>query len=141
MQVKYPQAALRHMKDAAILEERSRPHNAGQLYGIAAECGLKALLVAKGSPTTPTGDLKEREDRKHLPDLKALMSTITVFSDGRQASQYLAMMPDLNNFDDWKIDHRYWIDAQVPVASLGAWKIAANQVAAMVEQANIDGIL
>jgi hypothetical protein len=48
----YSTAAMRHWQDATLLDESRRLANADQLYGFAAECGLKSALVAVGSGKT-----------------------------------------------------------------------------------------
>ena len=43
-------AHLRHWQDAELLFEHQRWANADQLYGLSAECGLKAVMRALGMP-------------------------------------------------------------------------------------------
>ncbi len=44
MNTNYKNAARRHYEDAEILFNRLRWANADQLYGLAAECGLKCRI-------------------------------------------------------------------------------------------------
>ena len=56
--VDFSGAGRRHYKDAELLKSDNRIPNAGHLFGFAAECGIKALLVSHGLSTDPTtGDL------------------------------------------------------------------------------------
>lgn len=45
--VNYAESARRHFQDACVLQGSGRAANAGQLFGIAAEYGIKAVVVAR----------------------------------------------------------------------------------------------
>jgi hypothetical protein len=61
--VDFHQAGQRHFRDAELLRTHARNAAAGQLYGFAAECGIKFLLIKQGYPAdSTTGELVE--DRK-----------------------------------------------------------------------------
>lgn len=144
MTVDFKEAARRHWADAEHLTQSGRHPNAGQLYGFMAECGLKALLVAHGLPTEANGDIRWKPRtgyREHLPALSQLVCTLTAFPDGRAATRYLAMLPDLAHFDDWNIDHRYWATAAHPLSSVPNWREAARQVGDMIDAATVDGVM
>ncbi len=104
MNTDYKNAARRHYEDAEILFNRLRWANADQLYGLAAECGLKAVMVGLGAPTTSTGDLKERIHMDKLWD------SFRHFVINRNRAQkylgYLSGYPG-NPFQDWNISQRY----------------------------------
>ena len=42
----YSSAAIRHWKDAELLERENRIENADHHYGFAAECAIKKVLIA-----------------------------------------------------------------------------------------------
>jgi len=141
-QFDYKAASRRHHNDADLLRTGGRSANAGQLYGFAAECGLKALMVAHGVPTEPNGDIRRNNRyRKHLPYLSQLVATITVFPDGRAATRYVSMLPSLSHFTDWNVDHRYWLESMLPSGSLLNWYAAAQQISAMLDAATADGVM
>jgi hypothetical protein len=144
-QVNFKQAAKRHFDDAEALQNQGRSANAGQLYGFTAECGLKALMVAHGLGTEPNGDIRnvapDRQYRKHLPHISQLVATLMLFPDGRNATRYLALLPDLARFDDWSIDHRYWMESELPSGSYANWRAAARQVSIMLDVATADGVM
>nr|VFJ70760.1 MAG: hypothetical protein BECKFW1821B_GA0114236_11973 [Candidatus Kentron sp. FW] len=58
----------RHWRDAEWLFESGWLANADHLYGIAAECGLKCLMVVFGMPQK-NGDPSDRCDRKHANEI------------------------------------------------------------------------
>ena len=141
-QVDFKVASRRHKVDADVLIAQGRGANAGQLYGFAAECGLKALLVAHGLRTGPNGDILDRNRyRSHVPVLSRAVALTTIFPDGRAATRYISMLPNLSHFDDWSVDHRYWTDAALPAASVANWRIAASEVSSMLDAATVDGVM
>jgi len=50
-------------------------------------------------------------------------------------------MPSLIALQDWHVDHRYWRESALPLASWSAWELAAREVDAMLDQATADGVL
>ncbi len=149
--VNYEQAARRHLTDAETLFNQGRMPNAGQLYGFAAECGLKAMLLACGvAPDTdggipaihPTKPKKGHPLRQHMPILTDRIANHgQLIPDGLQATMYMSLMPNLGQFDDWSVDHRYCSDAATPETSVAQWRHAAKEVATMLDQAKQDGVL
>ncbi|MGA7750080.1 MAG: hypothetical protein WCA63_08015, partial [Gallionella sp.] len=118
--VDFPLAAKRHWQDAGLLETNGRTRNAGQLYGFSAECGIKALLIALGYPTDvegspvsnpPSGTPKVR---KHIHELVGMIGGIQNYANGRSGAKYTALFPNVTNFSDWSVDHRYWADIAIP---------------------------
>ena len=123
--VDFHQAARRHFDDAELLLNQTRQANAGHLYGFAAECGVKALLVRKGYPSDPvSGEITEKKSKKfrvHIHELNENINMIYTFLDGRGAAKYLAMIPSIGFFSDWKTDHRYYIESALP-PSVSKWR-------------------
>ena len=141
--VDYTGSARRHFTDAETLLTSGRTANAGQLFGLVAECGLKAMLVACKVQTDADGSIpKCHALRQHVPNLVCrVVSQGHLIPDGRLATAYMATMPSLNMFGDWMIDHRYWRDPALPLKSVAGWRIAAKEVLAMLDQATEDGVL
>lgn len=123
MKVDYGQAARRHWEDAGYLEAAQRVGNADQLYGVAAECALKAVMVKLGAATTSEGDL--RKGKTHLPQI---WDEFWAFASGRTASRYLAVLGQSDNpFTDWQIYQRYAADSSLPsVGAMGNHKQASR---------------
>jgi len=59
----------RHWVDAELLRDKERWANADHLYGFAAECGLKRLMLAFGMTLDASGKPSEREDRTHAKQI------------------------------------------------------------------------
>ncbi len=141
MTVDYVAAARRHIRDAHLLQEGGRLANAGQLFGICVECGLKSLLVRGGASVDADGNL-ERGYRKHMPELDTLISGMTTLPDGRAASTLQSRLPNLASLANWKIDHRYWSESAIPLSgSLQAWEWAALEMDALLDEAAAGGVL
>lgn len=137
-------AALRHYEDAGLLHQNQRDANAGHLYGFVAECGLKSLLVAGGLTTEPDGDIAKiragTDFRWHADKLANQINMVQTFLEGRRMAGYLARIPDISNFSNWKTDHRYYDETSIP-ASLEQWCAAASQVMEMLDAAKADGAI
>lgn len=140
--VDFRQAATRHFKDAELLMDQARQANAGHLYGFAAECGVKALLVWRGYPSDPsTGEIIKKTPNKfrvHIDELTKNINMIYTFLDGHGAAKYLAMIPSIGDFSDWKTDHRYYIESALPPSVLN-WRKASREIMQMLDQAMLDG--
>ena len=140
--VDFHHAGKRHFTDAELLIKLKRDASAGQLYGFAAECGIKTLLVWNGYPTDPvSGELveqgKKKRFRAHIHEFVKNINTIRTFLDGRGAAKYLAMIPNVGNFSDWKTDHRYYRDSALP-PSLNKWREASREIMRMLDEAMLD---
>lgn len=139
--IKFPYAAKRSYDDAELLTSNMRQVNAGHLYGFASECGIKSLLVAYGLPTDPaTGDIVESRPYAYRVHINSLISNMYAFLSGRGGAKYLGLMPNINHFSNWKVEHRYYLEAAVP-ASVSDWRDAAVEVMNMLDQAVLDGVI
>jgi len=141
--VDYVESARRHMKDAQILMEAGRQANSGQLLGFSVECGLKALLVACGVPIDAEGSVTDKSKfKKHMPELNnRLIFSGHLIPDGRRSTHYQAMLPNVDKFSDWKVDHRYFRASALPLTSVPQWTLAAQEINEMLDQAMIDGVM
>ena len=128
--VDYLVSARRHCKDADTLVNAAGRPNAGQLYGLSVECGLKALLVDMGVSVGADRTIADAF-RRHLPHLVNDMATLP---DGRPASTLHAAVPHLTKMHDWRIEHRYWRAKDLPLDSLPHWQAAAREMLNHLEQ-------
>lgn len=146
--VNYQEAARRHFEDASLLLCNTRYSNAGQLFGISVECGIKAILVCSGVPVDESGSIdrpanvKGKAFREHMPDLTTAVQNLAhVIPDNRKATTYLSAMPNQTLLSDWSMEHRYWTDSALPSASQIWWQKAASEVLAALDQAVANGDL
>lgn len=141
MSVDYVVSARRHIRDAYLLQHHGHRANAGQLFGICVECGLKSLLVRGGAPVNANGDLLPPY-KTHLPKLGTLISSLTTLPDGRAASVLQSRLPNLVSMAGWTIDHRYWSDSAIPLSTyLADWELAALEMDALLDEAAGGGVL
>ncbi len=90
-------AHIRHWEDAELLFGETRLANADHLYGLSAECGLKALW-----PRLIGRNLTRRE-RIHID---RLWDRFVREANNRRLLQLIGISRQ-NPFADWRIDQRY----------------------------------
>ncbi|AZV28076.1 SAM-dependent methyltransferase [Pseudomonas syringae] len=127
----------RHMVDAESLFLASRLGNADQLYGFAAECGLKKLMHHFGMVIMQNGMPQERDDRVHADGVWDRYDTYRASSVN--GANYA--LPSLNPFLDWEASQRYANSGDVLLQSVEAHKQAAETVAALVRKALLEGLI
>ena len=105
----YGDAGKRHALDAGLLLKAARYDGASHLAGLAAECGLKALVGASLTPS-PTGHgppTLAGQKAGHLPDLwGTAMSNLRTRHRPDSAVAGL-ISRDSNPFADWEMETRY----------------------------------
>jgi hypothetical protein len=100
-----PASARRHLEAADVLYGPERCWGvAGYLYGIAAECALKAMMQEAG--LRPLGNDKRKDDPfyAHFPDLKTRLRDLQV---GRAAATLRRFIEDARFMSQWDTDMRY----------------------------------
>lgn len=95
---------------------------AGYLYGIAAECAIKALF--RDFPWTT--DSHDGPVYAHFPSLKAKLRDAI---SGRGAGQ-LARFTDQHYMEGWAIDIRYSDGTRPDKATLERWRVNADEARA-----------
>ncbi|GEO82112.1 SAM-dependent methyltransferase [Pararhodospirillum oryzae] len=136
MDVDFLDAHSRHLKDAGILFEAGRWANADHLFGMAAECGLKRLMVAFGMAVKESGDPEKYEDRKHAD---AVWVRYETYRAGYGAAEY--GFEGGNPFSNWRAEQRYASEAGFTPARVEGHKDAARRVHALVRKAQWEGLL
>ena len=140
--VDYMQAARRHLRDAQLLKSENRLANAGQLFGFSVECGLSALLQNYGVPADKNGSIPYKHPyREHMPKLNTVINTSGILNPGGSTmTKYYAMLPGISNLNNWRVEHRYYREAALPLQiSLASWEIAAIEVKNMLDQLTLNG--
>lgn len=136
--MQYPEDFLdahrRHWCDAELLFKHRRWANADQLYGLSAECGLKAVMQVLEIGVDSDGNLRKTY-RKHIQDLWPIFIT---FISGKNSSQYLDIFPKEMPFRNWSQHNRYANSHHFDEVSLGMHRDAANAVVQMVRTAKED---
>ncbi|WP_155500020.1 hypothetical protein [Pseudomonas chlororaphis] len=121
-------AARRHLEAANTLDTTRRRDVAGYLYGIAAECGVKALMQQAGfkSPTNGEHD----PYYAHFPALKTLLKNKL---EGRNATVLRRYVLSESFFSGWDITMRYSKGSQIPDRLLDQWKAQATSVIGSID--------
>lgn len=125
MKTDFKNAYIRHQKDANNLFDNKRYANADHLYGLAAECALKAVMIKlEPSLVDQNGDLVNQGDRIHIDKL---WEHFRFFLQGRTASTYLAHISSSKNpFSNWNINDRYAHEKRFTQSSISSHRAAVN---------------
>jgi len=96
----YLDAHNRHWEDAELLFQNGRLANADHLYGLSAECGLKALwLGITGRAILPS--------RQHIHIDRFWDEFARLSQNTRRSRMLLRRLPPRNPFSDWNVNQRY----------------------------------
>ena len=127
----------RHWKDAESLFRNSRWANADHLYGVAAECGLKKLMVVFGMKTKPHGKPEDERDCAHANKVWARYDAYR--SKCPFATAY--GLPPKNLFHDWDVCQRYAKESHFDRACAERHQAGAALVRRLLSQAKKDGLI
>ncbi|MBF0153529.1 MAG: hypothetical protein HQL64_07300 [Magnetococcales bacterium] len=112
----YDEAALRHFKDAQLLEKSERLANADQLYGFAAECAIKWVWPGLERSACPHSHVNKLWDQARLSKME------------RKYPNLYAILNMRNPFSDWSVDQRYEDDHVVSKESLVRHRDMAKRI-------------
>jgi hypothetical protein len=143
MTTDFADAHQRHLIDAKTLYDVSRWANADHLYGLSAECGLKALMIKFGMPAH-NGEPDQPRDRVHVNYLT--LNKINVWdryeayrSGHHQGVNY--QLPQANPFANWDVNQRYAHCNDFSQTVVEPHKQGAECVKGLIRQAQQDGLL
>jgi len=138
MQADFLDAHERHQDDAERLFSAGRYANADHLYGIAAECGLKRLMVRFGMEVHPaTGSPVARDDREHA---KNIWARFEGYRSGKvEGTDY--GLPSPNPFDNWDVSDRYAHQSNFNQISVQPHRAGAAAVCELIKKAQREGLL
>lgn len=103
MNTDFSSAHDRHWDDAEMLFGKSRLANADHLYGVAVECGLKALMRSSGMAVDKFGNPTNPKDRLHANEI---WDHYEACRSGRVNGPSYPLPQD-NPFADWDVSQRY----------------------------------
>jgi hypothetical protein len=142
MKFNYPQAAERNYSAALVLLGVDSPvHDAvaGHVLGLAAECGLKALLGGVGILDPHTGGIPLGDP--HRCHIEALWPLTQFTLSGRSGARIASQLPQGHPFANYLVDQRYADDTDIPARDLPAWREATTAVMTCLQWAKLDGLL
>ncbi|MFM0700735.1 hypothetical protein [Paraburkholderia sediminicola] len=123
----FADAAGRHWVDGLVLESEARTENADQLFGIAAECAIKAALMM--SATHITAGTLSKTYRTHIDELWDRISANALPKHLRSLPPLLRME---NPYTDWSIEQRYGDSGVVSAEALERHKSMAKRLISAV---------
>lgn len=125
----------RHWHDAELLLNGNRLANADHLYGMAAECGLKRLMMEFGMPVKTDGSPSAPKDRIHADKTwDEFESYRTGYVAG--AAYAIGMA---NPFTDWKVDQRYAHRSEFDRRRVEAHRTGTENVRNLIAKARQQG--
>lgn len=136
MNTNFIDAFARHFKDADFLLEKERFANASQLYGLAAECGLKALMIKFGMPLS--GHLPQ--DKKDKVHADGVWQRYQSYQSGHTLGTGYGLTVQ-NPFGAWSIHQRYWKSSCITEKNAQSHRQGASQVEGLVKKAQLAGLL
>lgn len=138
MQSDFLDAHQRHWEDAELLFQQNRLANADHLYGVAAECGLKRLMLAFGMQFNIATDRPaDSHDTKHVDEIWKRFETYR----SRHPAGPGYQLPPGNPFADWHVGQRYAHRSHFDARRISDHQAGASQVRALVHQALRDGLI
>jgi hypothetical protein len=128
----------RHWNDAWRLFRAQRWANADHLYGMAAECGLKRLMLAFGMRFDADKDCpSDHRDRVHANGIWVRFESYR--SGHTQGTGYV--LPDTNPFDDWDVSDRYAHQSSFDRARVQAHRTGATMICELIRKAQREGLI
>lgn len=139
MPVDFRDAAERHWGDAGRLFEDVRLANADHLFGLSAECALKAVMSALGMSLNKDGVPEERVHKVHI---NKLWNEFVSFAKARGGARYATfLMSAPNPFDDWDVNQRYEHRSGFIQTAVGKHREGAQNAKRILDQAVLDGVI
>ena len=124
-----PNAARRHFSAAELLVTTDRKDVAGYLYGIAAECAVKAMMLQAGIKELSAAKRRDDPFYMHYPQLKsALLDNLK----GRASTPLLQIVGNKAFLDDWSTDMRYAPAKEVKANRVARWRQHATQAVGLI---------
>lgn len=138
MQADFLDAHHRHWDDAERLFAAHRWANADHLYGMAAECGLKRLMLVFGMLFDSVGDRPANQpDRVHADGVWARFEA---YRNGHHQGIGYAL-PASNPFQHWNVSDRYAHQSNFDQARTESHQAGAKLVGDLVKKAQREGLI
>jgi hypothetical protein len=137
MQSDFLDAHARHWDDAESLYLSERWANADHLYGIAAECGLKRLMMRFGMEVDEeTGRPTDSKDRKHV---NGAWERFESYRRGKEeGTRYV--LPS-NPFCAWDVSDRYAHQSNFDRSRAQSHQAGARIVRELIKKAQLEGLI
>lgn len=138
MTADFVDACTRHWEDAVHLEQQQRLANADHLYGMSAECALKAIMIGLGMTIRADGSPDEFRHRKHV-DL--LWPEFLTFANTRNGARYANLLAASTPFANWRAEQRYEPRSAFSTTLLAPHRQGAVEARHALAAAQLDGVI
>ncbi|RJX31123.1 MAG: hypothetical protein C4531_07950 [Desulfurivibrio sp.] len=118
---------MRHWKDAELLEKDNRLENADHLYGFAAECAIKNVLVRL--PSFSRNGKLEKSYKEHV---NVLWGRVNYQNLQKSYPHLSALLKSPNPFADWDVNQRYAANDGISKTALELHKISAKRLLGII---------
>lgn len=141
----FASAASRHFKDASYLHDDDRLPTADHLYGFAAECAVKSLLlryteVTMGSPKPQASHPDDPSRVIEFGHVNELIPEVRLFARGRRGARMCAALgKDLQAFRQWRVRYRYEDGSYAQADVVTRRRDAAHRILILHERAVLNG--
>jgi hypothetical protein len=130
-------AAMRHHEDAEHLFSAGRLPNSDHLFGLAAECSIKAVMESLGMKTNRKGAPMDYAHKAHMPQQWAAFQS---FASGTLGSRYLSFLNHENPFLIWDVEQRYWKRQPFTQCRVRKHRDASNLCITCLTELILDGV-
>ena len=125
-----PASARRHLVAAeALYEPETRRDVAGYLYGIAAECAMKAMMQEAGLPPLNSDERREDPYYAHFPALKTLLRDSQL---GRAGATLKKFIDNPRFMSQWDTDMRYCKGDEIRSEWVERWRNQARDIVSAI---------
>jgi hypothetical protein len=122
-------SARRHLAAADLLASAipptGRPDVGGYLYGVAAECALKQIMLNSGMRELPPSERSNDPFYKHFPILKTLLRET---ASGRRAGELRRYSENQQLMQGWDTQMRYAPSRDIQIRQINLWKEQAKNL-------------
>lgn len=125
--VDFPAAARRHLAAADSLSMGHRRDVAGYLYGLAAECALKAMMREAGLQFIVSASRRDDPFWAHFPELRTLLRDAL---QGRRGTPLVTYVQNEAFMSNWSTRMRYSNGRDIRNEWIAAWQQQARQAVA-----------
>jgi hypothetical protein len=122
-------AARRHIEAADALVGGSRQDVAGYLYGIAAECAIKSMMLDAGMGPRPSDKRRDDPFYAHFPELRTMLRDAQLGRRGAIVQRYIE---DDRFLQHWDTSMRYCKGSEIKERWVKRWREQARQAVASI---------
>jgi hypothetical protein len=123
-------AAYRHLEAGEKLFGTNRNDVAGYLFGLAAECALKHLMMLSGMRPLPENQRRDDPYFAHFESLKTLLRNT---ASGRRAGELRRYAETTSFMQQWDVSMRYSHGRDVRSEWVARWRSDAKSVVSAMD--------